>query len=110
LYARYSPFSQLLPQCAALVHHGGIGSCAQALAAGIPQIIQPCAHDQFENARCVQALGAGEHLKRNAALPAITAALLRCAQGLRSPALASCQQRMHNAQMADLCSQLEAPL
>ena len=30
----FVPFSQLLPRCAALVHHGGIGTCAQGLACG----------------------------------------------------------------------------
>ena len=40
-YCSYGPLSQLLPHCAALIHHGGIGTCAQALRAGIPQIIQP---------------------------------------------------------------------
>ena len=32
----FVPFSQLLPRAAALVHHGGIGSSAQGLAAGLP--------------------------------------------------------------------------
>ena len=30
----YVPFSHVLPRCAAIVHHGGIGTCAQGLAAG----------------------------------------------------------------------------
>ena len=36
-HCAYMPFSPLLPRSAALVHHGGIGTKAQALAAGIPQ-------------------------------------------------------------------------
>src|SRR5262249_53944037 len=43
----FIPFSQVLPQAAALVHHGGIGTSAQALAAGVPQVVMPLAHDQF---------------------------------------------------------------
>jgi len=43
----YVPFSLLLDRAAALVHHGGIGTCAQAMKAGVPQIIVPMAHDQF---------------------------------------------------------------
>ena len=31
----FIPFSQVLPHASALVHHGGIGSCSQALAAGV---------------------------------------------------------------------------
>jgi rhamnosyltransferase subunit B len=46
----YAPFRQLLPHTAALVHHGGIGSTAQAFLAGIPQIIRPLAYDQPDNA------------------------------------------------------------
>jgi len=33
LYCEYAPFSKLLPISSALVHHGGIGTCAQALSA-----------------------------------------------------------------------------
>jgi rhamnosyltransferase subunit B len=53
----YLPLSKLLPHAAALVHHGGIGTSAQALRAGVPQVITPLAHDQFDNAERVQALG-----------------------------------------------------
>lgn len=53
----YLPFAALLPRAAALVHHGGIGSCAQALRARIPQLVMPMAHDQFDNAMRLQRLG-----------------------------------------------------
>ena len=46
----YAPFDALLPRLAALVHHGGIGTTAQALATGLPQAVLPFAHDQFDNA------------------------------------------------------------
>jgi UDP:flavonoid glycosyltransferase YjiC (YdhE family) len=55
----YVPLSQLLPHAAALIHHGGIGTCSQALRAGIPQVIQPLAFDQFDNAARVRKLGVG---------------------------------------------------
>lgn len=55
----YLPFSLVLPRVAVLVHHGGIGTIAQALAAGIPQIIRPMTHDQPDNAARVQLLGTG---------------------------------------------------
>jgi UDP:flavonoid glycosyltransferase YjiC (YdhE family) len=60
----YAPFSQLLPRCAAVVHHGGIGSTAQAIAAGIPQLVVPMAHDQHDNADRVTRLGLGTSLSR----------------------------------------------
>ncbi len=59
MHVEYAPFSQLLPRVAALVHHGGIGTTAQGLAAGIPQLIVPQAHDQFDNGYRLSRLGAG---------------------------------------------------
>jgi UDP:flavonoid glycosyltransferase YjiC (YdhE family) len=59
----YVPFSELLPQAAAIVHHGGIGTTAQALRAGIPQLIMPMSHDQPDNAARVRRLGAGAWLQ-----------------------------------------------
>jgi UDP:flavonoid glycosyltransferase YjiC (YdhE family) len=58
----FIPFSQVLPQAAALVHHGGIGTSAQALAAGVPQVVMPLAHDQFDNAERLRRLGVGRTL------------------------------------------------
>jgi rhamnosyltransferase subunit B len=55
----YVPLSQLLPHAAVLIHHGGIGTCSQALRAGLPQVIQPLAFDQFDNAARVNQLGVG---------------------------------------------------
>jgi rhamnosyltransferase subunit B len=57
-HVRYAPFSKLLPRCAAIVHHGGIGTSAQSLAAGIPQVPVPMAHDQPDNGRLLKRLGA----------------------------------------------------
>jgi UDP:flavonoid glycosyltransferase YjiC (YdhE family) len=62
IHVKYAPFSELLPRCAALVHHGGIGTMSQALAAGVPQIIQPMSHDQPDNAERVTRLGVGAEL------------------------------------------------
>jgi rhamnosyltransferase subunit B len=58
----YLPFSKVLPQALALVHHGGIGTTAQAIAAGIPQVIRPMAHDQPDTAARVEKLGIGVSL------------------------------------------------
>jgi rhamnosyltransferase subunit B len=63
-YEQYVPFSALLPRVAAIVHHGGIGTCAQGLAAGIRQIIMPMAHDQLDNADRLEKLGVAEVLPR----------------------------------------------
>lgn len=61
-YFAYLPFSKILPRAAALVHHGGIGTTAQAIAAGIPQVIRPMMHDQPDNAARVEKLGIGASL------------------------------------------------
>jgi len=58
----YIPFSTVLPRAAAFVHHGGIGTTAQALAAGVPQLVVPLAHDQPDNAVRVRRLGVGDFL------------------------------------------------
>lgn len=56
------PFSRVFARCAAVVHHGGIGTLAQGLAAGVPQLVMPMAHDQPDNARRLQRLGVGDYL------------------------------------------------
>ena len=53
----YLPYSAVFPRAAAIVHSGGIGTLAQALAAGRPQLIVPVAFDQPDNARRTVALG-----------------------------------------------------
>jgi len=58
----YIPFRRLLPCVGALVHHGGIGTCAQALKAGVPQLIHPMAYDQYDNAWRLRRLGVGDWL------------------------------------------------
>lgn len=54
-----APHSWLFPRMAAVVHHGGAGTTAEALRAGVPTVIVPFAFDQsFWGAR-VRALGLG---------------------------------------------------
>lgn len=59
LWQSHVPLSTLLPHAAALVHHGGIGTTAEALRCGIPQLIAPFAWDQFDNGARVASLGVG---------------------------------------------------
>ncbi len=58
----YLPFSQVMPRCAAIVYPGGIGTLAQSVKAGIPQLVVPYAHDQPDNAARVERLGLGHRL------------------------------------------------
>jgi rhamnosyltransferase subunit B len=55
----YINLQRLLPRTAAIVHHGGIGTAAQALRAGIPQVLAPVFFDQFDNAARLETLGVG---------------------------------------------------
>jgi rhamnosyltransferase subunit B len=60
-HATFIPFREIFPRCAAIVHHGGIGTTAEALAAGKPQLILPLGFDQLDNGVRVQKLGGGLH-------------------------------------------------
>src|SRR5438552_2855053 len=52
IHVTYAPFSWLLPRAAAVVHHGGIGTVGQSLAAGVPQLIIPgLVFDTFDSAQ-----------------------------------------------------------
>ncbi|MGP4019600.1 nucleotide disphospho-sugar-binding domain-containing protein [Saccharopolyspora sp. 5N708] len=53
------PINDVLPTCAAVVHHGGAGSIFGAFAAGLPQLVTPGAGDRKFNAGLVSARGAG---------------------------------------------------
>lgn len=77
LHCDYARFRALFPRCAAVVHHGGVGTVAEALAAGTPQLVLPIAYDQFDNAARVRRLGAGDFLRPGRATPARIAAALR---------------------------------
>ena len=77
LWQPYVPLRRLLPACAALVHHGGIGTTAEGLRSGIVQLVVPFAHDQFDNAARVTALGVG------LALPVARLSAARLTRSLR---------------------------
>ncbi|MBN1438070.1 MAG: glycosyltransferase family 1 protein [Anaerolineales bacterium] len=53
------PHSWLFPRMAAVVHHGGAGTTAAGLRAGVPSIITPYAADQFVWAKRVSELQLG---------------------------------------------------
>lgn len=91
----WAPHSALFPRALVNVHHGGIGSTAQALRAGRPTLAVPHAYDQFNNALRVTALGAGLMLARHRMTAArLAAALERCIGDLsiaaRAKALGDC--------------------
>lgn len=62
---KHATFSEVLPRCSVFVHHGGVGSTAQGIASGIPQLLKPMAFDQFDNAVRVEKLGLGKVIPHN---------------------------------------------
>jgi UDP:flavonoid glycosyltransferase YjiC (YdhE family) len=75
-YFGFVPLSTLLPRAAALVHHGGMGTLGQALAAGVPQLTVPRLLDQFDNSRRLLRLGVSANMSAAAFRPAHVARLL----------------------------------
>jgi UDP:flavonoid glycosyltransferase YjiC (YdhE family) len=55
----YLPFSQVLPRAALLVYHGGVGTLAQGIKAGIPHLVVPHGFDQFDSGWRIEQLGLG---------------------------------------------------
>jgi UDP:flavonoid glycosyltransferase YjiC (YdhE family) len=58
----YAPYAHLFPRARAIIHHGGIGTTAQALRAGRPMLVVPHAFDQPDNAMRVVKLGVARML------------------------------------------------
>jgi rhamnosyltransferase subunit B len=61
----YAPYGELLPRARAVVHQGGVGTTAQGLRAGVPSLVVPFSHDQFDNGSRVERAGAGRRLARS---------------------------------------------
>lgn len=59
LYLDAVPHDWLLPRCSTVIHHGGAGTTAAGLLAGIPNLVLPHAADQPFWGRRVAAIGAG---------------------------------------------------
>lgn len=64
-YFDFLPLNLLLKKSALLVSSGGIGSCAEAIAAGIPHLVLPVAYDQHYNAKRVKLLKVGNYLVKS---------------------------------------------
>jgi rhamnosyltransferase subunit B len=107
----FVPFSNVFPRAAAVVHHGGIGTCGQGLAAGVPQLIMPMSHDQPDNAARLARLGVGLEIKpKHFRGPAIARRLHRLidnpAVTLRCRSLAARMEA--KAALAATCDRLES--
>ncbi len=56
------PFRKLMKDIRAVIHHGGLGTLACALEAGVPQLVLPRGADRPDNAARLQKLGVAEFL------------------------------------------------
>ena len=108
LWLPYVPLRALLPRVAALVHHGGVGTTAEGLRAGVPQVIVPLAYDQFDNAARVEALSAGCGLAGGAAGARPRALARALAQLLASPEVRAGCARAARLAAADDARELAA--
>lgn len=55
-------FADFMPLAKAVIHHGGIGTAVQALAAGVPQLVLPFRHDRPDNAERLKLYGVADWL------------------------------------------------
>lgn len=113
LWQPYVPLSGLLPQAAGVVHHGGIGTTAEALRAGLPQVVTPFAWDQFDNASRVAELGVGTVLPaRKLGVHPLARAIRTVVRdaGTRSRCQAVARRFDPPQDAARLCARMEAAL
>jgi rhamnosyltransferase subunit B len=95
----YAPYSRVFARACAVVHQCGIGTLAQAFAAGRPQLIVPVAFDQPDNARRAEQLGVARVLPyRRVTGDALRGALQAL---LAAPAVAASAAAVATAAAAD---------
>lgn len=109
-HEEFVPFGWLLPRSQALVSHGGIGTCAQALASGVAHLVTHMAFDQRDNGSRLEDLGTGIRLpmkrfRRRRAQQAV-AALLNDPVASRAQALAPRVDR--DTALDATCREIEA--
>jgi UDP:flavonoid glycosyltransferase YjiC (YdhE family) len=97
-FLRHAPHDWLFPQMSAAVHHGGAGTTAAAVRAGIPSVIVPFYGDQPFWARCLNRQGVAPPAVERKAMTADTLA----------SAIAATQQRAMIQKAAALGSAVRA--
>lgn len=61
----HAPYRHVFARARAIVHHGGVGTMAEAMRSGKPTAIVPFVNDQFDNARRAHALGVAHRWHRS---------------------------------------------
>ena len=113
LKADFVDLAKVLPQVKLLVHHGGIGTTAQALRAGIPQIVVPDRFDQPDNAVRIATLGLGAAMMKDDQSPEDWAKLihhLSADAGLRRRLKAVSKAIANDRALAKSCDLIEGLL
>ncbi|TDP74523.1 glycosyltransferase [Roseateles toxinivorans] len=77
LWIPFAPFETLFRRVSLVVHHGGIGTMAEALRSAVHQLAVPNAHDQFDNAHRLAREGFGEVGRANWSTAEFTTAIGR---------------------------------
>ena len=106
----HAPFGELLPRAKAIVHHGGIGTAAQALRAGIAQVVVPMAYDQPDNAARLKRLGVASILSQRRLDGARLASTLRALLSrpdLPAKLLEAARRFEHDSAIDDTCRLIE---
>lgn len=95
LYLEAGPHAWLLPQCKMVIHHGGAGTTAAGLRAGIPNVVIPFTADQPFWGKRVHAMGAGPRpiLVKNISVEKLTQTIAEAdSQAIRKQAQAIGQE------------------
>lgn len=107
---RDAPHALLFPRMAVVVHHGGSGTTAQALRAGVPQVLVPLFLDQFHHAHRLHLAGlAPKPVAMEKMTPAQLAASLAAALALPAgPRQAAAQRLRASDARGDIVRRVEA--
>ncbi len=95
-HVRHVPFGEILGRTGLLIHHGGIGTAAYALAAGVPQIVVPMRGDQFDNGNRLVRLG--------------VAAMVAVEPGRPDRFVRTVQKMLTSSRVAECCRRCKARL
>ncbi|MET9631474.1 nucleotide disphospho-sugar-binding domain-containing protein [Lentzea sp. NPDC006480] len=74
------PIPRVLPFCDGIVHHGGAGTLLSALAAGVPQLVEPGPGDRTVHANAITTRRAGLSAQPNSVTPELLTRLVEDAK------------------------------
>ncbi len=107
----FAPFNEVYPRCSAVIHHGGIGTTAQGLRAGVPALVVSWGFDQFFNGAQIERIGAGRWMGRRYYTVERATEVLRSLlgeSGYRTRAQAIAAELMQEDGLGALCKEVES--